>query len=406
MSTTPPTAPHEHPDAPPVENLRIRFYGVQGSGSTFPARTDREALLEVLDLRLLRSVFDDLARYADAEGRLSCTLEEVLGGRPDRETLLRYRRAHRTVPARSYGGWTTTVHVETGDGHDLVFDCGSGFRPCALALQRKWGERAARHLHLFGSHSHSDHTEGFDQAAVCFDPRNTLHVYGNAHFLRALDSYLGIFSRHVDDDVRGLKTPIFYGIMPAHFEGIEIRDGGASGASAPGRYGRVHDLAAPIEIGATRVLPFEVYHPAPCLAYRVERGGKAFVFCTDHELRRGSDPDAPDQRASDAAEARLRAHAHGADVLYRDGQYLRAEYEGAKGIGASTAVPRLGWGHSCIEDVEAMAVACEIAHTYIGHHDPNRDWSERNWIDEALARNNRSRPAQVELAQAETVITL
>jgi phosphoribosyl 1,2-cyclic phosphodiesterase len=386
-------------DAPPVENLRIRFYGVQGSGSTFPAHSERESLLELRDVHLLRSVFEDLAHYAGEDGRLNCTPEEVLGGRLDRETLLRYRQKHRTAVPRSYGGWTTAIHVETGDGHDLVFDCGSGFRHCALALQQKWDERTERHLHLFGSHSHSDHTEGFDQAAVCFDPRNSLHVYGNAQFLRALDSYLGIFSRHVAEDVLGLQSPIFYAIMPARFEGIEIRP-------PPVRYGRVHDLSEPIEIGNTRVIPFEVYHPAPCLAYRVEHGGKSFVFCTDHELRHGSDRGDPRQLASEAAEERLRTHAHGADVLYRDGQYLRAEYEGAKGIGASAAVPRLDWGHSCIEDVEAMAVACEIAHTYIGHHDPNRDWSERNWIDETLARNNRSRDAQVELAQAETVIAL
>ena len=231
-------------DAAPVENLRIRFYGVQGSGSTFPALSEREALLEHRDLRLLRSVFEDLARHAGEDGRLTCTPEEVLGGPLDREALLRYRRKHGAASPRSYGGWTTAIHVETGDGHDLVFDCGSGFRPCALALQERWGERPERHLHLFGSHSHSDHTEGFDQAAVCFDPRNTLHVYGNAQFLRALDSHLGIFSRHVAEDVLGLWSPISYALMPARFEGVEIRD---EQAAAGGRHGRVHDRSVPIE---------------------------------------------------------------------------------------------------------------------------------------------------------------
>ena len=402
--STPPADAGERP----VENLRIRFYGVQGSGSLFPARAEREAVQELMDYRLLSCVFADLARYADADGRLNCTVEEILGGEPTRKNLLRYRSKHSIRDPRLYGGWTTCVHVETAGGHDLVFDCGSGFRNCAFTLQQKWDGRDERHLHVFGSHSHSDHTEGFDQAAVCFDPRNTLHVYGNAQFLWALDSYLGIFSRHVDEDHRGVQTPISYAFMPATFEAVVLRNGEPSGGpDANGvRFGREHPIHEPVVIGDTRVTAFEAYHNAPCLAYKVERGGRAFVFCTDHEFRHGPDPGDPRQRASEAAEARLRQHARGADVLYRDGQYLRSEYEGAKGIGDSAAVSRLDWGHSCIEDVEAMAVECAIGQTYVGHHDPNRAWSERNWIDEALARNSAGRDAKVELAQAESVIDL
>ena len=53
-----------------------------------------------------------------------------------------------------------------------------------------------------------------------------------------------------------------------------------------------------------------------------------------------------------------------------------------------------------------MAEACQIKTTYIGHHDPNRDWSERNWISEGLHRRSEQTGLHFELAQAETVITL
>jgi ribonuclease BN (tRNA processing enzyme) len=102
----------------------------------------------------------------------------------------------------------------------------------------------------------------------------------------------------------------------------------------------------------------------------------------------------------------VRDLAQGADVLYRDGQYLRSEYDGHLGIGNSAAVPRLDWGHSCIEDVEEMAVDCGVKQTYIGHHDPNRNWNESNWIDESLARRSQDRDQKVELARAETQIDL
>src|SRR6185369_16656261 len=97
----------------------------------------------------------------------------------DARALTAYAQRFEVPEPRVYGGWTTCVRVETSDGHDLVFDCGSGFRNCAIDLQARLGDRPARELHLFGTHSHCDHTEGFDQAAVCFDRRNTINVYGN-----------------------------------------------------------------------------------------------------------------------------------------------------------------------------------------------------------------------------------
>jgi phosphoribosyl 1,2-cyclic phosphodiesterase len=387
-----------------IDNLRVHVYGTQGSGSIFPSREERHALQQQAAEDLLALVFDDLAARADADGRLSRTVDEILGGPLDRRTIARYARRFDVPEPRVYGGWTTCLRIETADDIDIVFDCGSGFRPCARDLQDKWGARGERHLHVFGSHSHLDHTEGFDQAAVCFDPRNRLHVYGNHQFLRALDYNLGIFSRQVAPAAQGVQTPIFFGVMPARFHASAIGpapapDEGPSLNAAP------LDLDAPIRLGETTVTPFEVHHPAPCLAYRVERAGRVMVFCTDHELRHG-DEGSPEHQASLDAEARLVRYAGGADLLYRDGQYLRAEYDGVKGIGGSGPVPRRGWGHSTVEDVIEMATRHGIRQTLIGHHDPNRDWSERNWMDESMARRSAGGGPRFELARAEMVIDL
>ena len=391
-----------------IKNLRIRFYGVQGSGSTFPSRRESAALQEVMDYELLKLVFKDLSERMDGENRFESSIEEYLGGPVNRKTLLRYRKRFKVAPPRIYGGWTTCMHIETADGYDIVLDCGSGFRNCAKDLQDKWGARIKRELHIFGSHSHFDHTEGFDQAGVCFDPRNTIIIHGNYQYLYSLNSYLGIFSQFVPEDVKGLQTPINFSNMPAGFKGIEIRDMADPVVNARQKsvHWDLHDVTRPIEIGDTRVTAFFVYHPALCLAYKVEHGGKKFIYCTDHELRHGDDPDAPEQKRSEACEAELVKHAMDADAMYRDGQYLRSEYDGHTGIGSSTPVPRIDWGHSCIEDVEEMALNCRVKHTYIGHHDPNREWSERNWIDEALARGSRGRREQIEFARAGTIIDL
>jgi ribonuclease BN (tRNA processing enzyme) len=388
----------------PVANLRVHLYGTQGSGSIFPSRDERQAFQRRSAEDLLTLVFEDLAARAGSDGRLDTTVEDLLGGPLTPRTIARYAERFTVPEPRVYGGWTTCIRLETADDIDIVFDCGSGFRPCARDLQARWGSRGERHLHLFGSHSHLDHTEGFDQAAVCFDPRNRLHVYGNHQFLRALDYNLGIFSRRVAPAVQGVQTPIFFGVMPARFHASAIGPPAAS-ADGPSLNAQALDLEAPIRLGDTTVTPFEVHHPAPCLAYRVERGGRVMVFCTDHELRHGDEGTA-EHLASLDAEARLVRYAAGADLLYRDGQYLRAEYDGLKGIGGSGPVPRLGWGHSCLEDVIEMATSAEIRHTLIGHHDPNRDWSERNWLDESMARRSAGGPSRFELARAEMVIDL
>lgn len=390
----------------PIAHLRIHVYGTQGSGSIFPSRVERAAFRRRADQDLLALIVADLARHADAAGRLQCTVEELIGGPIDAATIAAYAARFEVQEPRVYGGLTTCLRIETADDVDIVLDCGSGFRPCARDLQAKWASRPERHVHLFGSHSHLDHTEGFDQAAICFDPRNRLHIYGNRQFLRALDFNLGIFAREVAADVQGVQTPISFMVMPAKFQAYEIVTPEERADGHPVPHSVTLDLGAPIRLGATTITPFEVFHPAPCLGYRIEHGGKVFVFCTDHELRHGAAPDHPDEARSQAAEARLIAHATGADLLYRDGQYLRAEYDGIMGIGGSGPVPRIGWGHSCIEDVVDMATTCGVQHTLIGHHDPNRDWSERNWLDESMLRRTEGTGTRIEFARSESVYDL
>ena len=359
--------------------------------------------MAVRDARLIRRYIRDLTNLTDQRGSFTGTLEELLGGPLSRETLKRYQNKLDVPMPRLYDGRTTCVHILTGDGYDIVLDAGSGFRNCAQDLQERWGDREHRKLFLFMSHAHFDHIEGFDQAEVCFDQRNDVEIYGPREVMRVLDSNLGIFSkRSTDDQVISVITPLTFHSMPTAFEGIEIRDPENTEEAA----WRTWDLNRPIEIGKTRITPFPVYHSCPCLAYKIEHGGKVFIYCTDHELRHGGDSDDLRQKHSEEAEARLREHSQGADVLYRDAQYFRAEYAGEKGIGTSAAAGRRDWGHSCIEDVLQMSLECGVRHTLLGHHDPNRGWAERNEVDNDLMQISRQREGTVELARADTVIYL
>lgn len=392
----------------PIENMRIHFYGVQGSGSVFPSRAEREAARFHGDVDLLEMVFKRMQESARTGKSAQEMIKQMLGGTIDRASLSAFRQQFDPPEPRVYGGWTSCFRIETADGHDLVFDCGSGFRICAQDIVEKWEKHGNRKLTIFGSHAHYDHTEGFDQAAVCFDPRNHIEVIANNQFLTALDQNLGIFSKEIEFHNKGIQTPLHYELMPTQFSSVEIRDFESNPPPEEGdpMVGRYHDITEPIVIGETSIQPFEVFHPDPCLAFRIECNGKVFVYCTDHELRHDEDEDHPLQAASQKAEDRLKHYAMNADVLYRDGQFLRAEYDGALGVGSDFGVSRKDWGHSCIEDVVEMANECNVTQTYIGHHDPNRTWSERNWIDETLRRRSEEFERKIQLAQAETIIDL
>ncbi len=389
-----------------IENLRIHFYGVQGSGAVFPQKDDRDDIRLSSDLSLLEKVFSKLQDKTNANNTLDCTVNEILGGPISDASLTRFRNELEPEESTIYGGWTSCFRLETSDGYDIVIDCGSGFRLCARDLERKWANQDKRTLYILGSHAHFDHTEGFDQSNVCFDPRNHIHFLANRSYLTSMDRHLGIFSHQANRKDEGRPTPLNFEMMPASFESTEIRDISNLGDEPNPLVTQYHDVKQPIYIGKTIIQPFSVFHPDPCLAYRIEHNGKVFVFCTDHELRRGPDPEFPLQVASLEAEAILIEHAMNADVLYRDGQFLRDEYDAITPLGGTAGVPRKDWGHSCVEDVVDMAIKAKVKKTYIGHHDPSRKWSSLVSIDKDLREQSEQAGLHFEMAKAETVIDL
>jgi phosphoribosyl 1,2-cyclic phosphodiesterase len=351
----------------------------------------------------LAKVAADMQRKT-GDGR--CSVEDLLNGPPTQINIEAYQRQIGLPAIPFYGGETTCVQVDTADGNVIILDAGSGIRRASLELVRRWQNRSDRTLYLFGSHEHLDHRSGLTFARFCYVGDNpfTLRIYGSQQFLFALDQHYGLFSR-VITDMTYVDDPIDFHHMPARFIGTEFRIATAN-AQPRQKHWEVRDIG-PIRIGNTTVTPFEVYHGiACCLAYKIEHGGKSFVFCTDHELRRGEDENNPRQKRSREAEQVLRRHCMNADLAYMDGQYFLEEYLGHKGIGDFPPVKRVDWGHGCVEDIVDRAVACNIRRTLVGHHDPERSWPERHEMDRNLAKLSAGKPNQLQLADSDLVIEL
>jgi phosphoribosyl 1,2-cyclic phosphodiesterase len=391
----------------PIRNLRVTFWGVQGSCPIFPSPKGLSEYARRLAVFTLARAFDEMQRLArnTADGRIDP--RELIGGSPTSANVEGLQRRLGLPELPAYGGETTCIEVETSEGNKLIFDAGSGIRRCSMEILSQWKDRPSRTLHLFGSHEHLDHRMGLTFSRFCYAADNpfTIHVYGGFQFLHALDQHYGLFS-HQTTPSTYIDDPVDYTIMPAKFIGSEIRPAAQMSEPRP-RHWSLREVGKPIQIGRTTVTPFEVYHVIPlCLGYKVEHDGASFVFVTDHELRRGTDPGDERQRRSDAAEATVTRHCQGADAVYIDGQYFLEEYLGRKGIGSSPPLPRLDWGHSCVEDAVERAFKCNIRRTYIGHHDPERTWADRVEMDKHLARLCLGKPNQVLLADSDFVIDL
>ncbi len=407
--------PTGHPSEP-IKNLRITFWGVQGSCPIFPTNREVTEYAKIVARDTVERVMRELADKA-VNGHVET---EYLRQFATAQAAARFQEQLGLPSLPVYGGETTCIEIETSDGHIIVLDAGSGLREFSSQLLRKWAHRQNRVLHIFGSHEHLDHRSGLPFAGFVFAKVEPflVNVYGTHRFLQTLDGRYGIFSQklspaaHADD-------PLDYRMMAAKFHGVELRVkdpaaaiGPTMGLAAAGGPGmddvpwEIRDLREPIRIGATTITPFEVCHVTDCLGYTIRHGDVRFVFCTDHEYRHGDDPTIAAQARSSAAEAGLVDHCWDADLGYFDGQYFRSEYEGLRGIGFGPPVSRIGWGHGCVEDCISRSRKCRIRRSLIGHHDPERQWDDRLHLDSELSRMTQGEECRIELAKQGMVVDL
>src|SRR5260370_41251016 len=75
------------------------------------------------------------------------------------------------------GGIPSCVEVRCGS-EILIFDAGTGIRPLGQALVDEFQDRPFT-VHLFLSHTHWDHIQGFPFFMPAYQPTATIHIYGS-----------------------------------------------------------------------------------------------------------------------------------------------------------------------------------------------------------------------------------
>jgi phosphoribosyl 1,2-cyclic phosphodiesterase len=229
------------------------------------------------------------------------------------------------------GGNTSCVEVRAGKTI-VVFDGGTGLR----LLGKKLLKEIPIEAHIFFSHVHWDHIQGFPFFDPAFVAGNTIHLYGGNNVSRTLEETLAGQMDHPSFPVHLTDMAARMTFNDLH-EGqvLELGDGTGNTLSITVGHGN---------------------HPNGVCAFRVDHSGKSLVYATDTEHYAVVDP-------------KLLTLARNADVLVYDAQYTPEEYAGVAGKGGA----KVGWGHSTFEEASKLAKAAQAKHLVLFHHDPTQN---------------------------------
>ncbi len=235
-----------------------------------------------------------------------------------------------------YGGNTSCVEVRI-DGHILVFDAGTGIRNLGNQLIKEFDTKPVT-VHLFISHTHWDHIQGFPFFIPAYRNNFQIKLYGPPARDRSLK------------DLMKLQMDIEYFPVPMGNLSAQIE---------------MQEICKPFKIGNLTVTPFSVNHPARTLAYKIT-DEKSFVYASDNEPYHYKIHAVRKEEVStenvDELDEKFVKFLEGTDFLVCEAQYTMEEYKA-----------KIGWGHSPIESVVEFAQKAGVKKLAIFHHDPAHD---------------------------------
>ena len=252
---------------------------------------------------------------------------------------------------KRFGGNTSCVEVRAGETL-LICDAGTGLRELGLDLASRG--LTTVEAHMFFSHTHWDHIQGFPFFIPAYAPTTTLNVYevspSETRFENLLRGQMA--SDHFPVSFSDLGSRI----VAKHF-----------------------DAQGQVTINDVQVACLEQTHPGQSFAYSFEYDGKKIIYATDSEIDltlENPDEVAEDLTALRRSPAKLVEFVRGADLLIADGQYTDDEYPN-----------KVGWGHARANTVVDLAIQADVKQCAIFHHDPlHSDKRVEEIVDEGRAR--------------------
>jgi phosphoribosyl 1,2-cyclic phosphodiesterase len=217
-----------------------------------------------------------------------------------------------------YGGDTTCIELIASSGDLVIIDAGSGIRH----LGQKLLKEEKKPIHLLFTHFHLDHILGFPFFGPIYKRGYPITLYGSG--------YKGI---EFKDAING--------VMRAPYFPVDLKN-----IPAKSKFKNISNRT--LRIGSLRIQPILLNHPNGGMGYRIEDGGKVFVFLTDNELGN----DLPGYQPFDY----YVEFAKNADLLIHDAEFDKEEYLKFK-----------AWGHSMYADAVKLGAESDVKRLGLFH---------------------------------------
>lgn len=263
-------------------------------------------------------------------GQISAKVQEVLNlvTPNDLKNDSSRSRFFENLPHRlkgTYKGNSSCVQVQTSSGKQIIFDTGTGARKLAVDLMKTPLGKGQGEVHIFYSHLHWDHIQGFPFFVPAYIPGNQIHIYAR-----------------VDDLEEKFKKQLTYPYFPLLFDQL--------GATV-----HFHELekGSSPDLGEGIKIEFEqLYHPQVSHAYSVEENGKKVVYMTDSEFHLENM-----ELIQNAAKL-----CSNADAFIFDCQFTFHD-----------AISKVDWGHSSVFTGIDIATTASAKRLFLFHHEPAYD---------------------------------
>jgi phosphoribosyl 1,2-cyclic phosphodiesterase len=290
--------------------MHAYFWGTRGS---LPASTTAQAIQE----KIFKAIKKSLSYSLQTDESIAAFIQKEL-----------------PFPVRGgYGGNTSCIEIRGQDEYVLC-DAGTGLRDFgnyALQSEKSGRSGSSTEFHIFMSHLHWDHTQGFPFFAPAYIPGNHINIYGY----------------HAD-----LKQAFISQQSPPHFP-IPLKDMKANLIFHTLEPGKTYDIAG------LSVKGIKQNHPGDSYGYRFSKEGKNIVYSTDAEHKREAEEEGYD----------FLGFFGDADLLIFDAQYTLADAVGVKE----------NWGHSNNLVAVELSTLARVKRLCLFH-------SEHTYDDETLDR--------------------
>lgn len=288
--------------------VKFRIWGARGS---HPVPTGTENLRSKIATVVQRIRKNDLESQ-EARERFLASLPDWLFG--------------------TVGGNTACVEVNLSNGQQLIFDAGTGI--IGLGQKELKAQKTNTVYHIFFTHFHYDHIQGFPFFTPAFNPNVTINFYSPISELQSVLS-------------NQMQSPYFP---------ITMEDKMSPNFN-------FHVLGEEeLEIAGARIRWRELNHPGRAFAYRVDHEEKSWCYCTDVELMED------DFKKSEENAAFF----EGIDTMILDTQYTLDE-----------AIEKYNWGHTSFSLGVDFALSWNIKRLFLFHHEPQ-------YSDRRIYQNARS----------------